>query len=58
MGEDVNVDEFIRIGGALGRILKLLGLERTARDVTPDPLQYAQRRSRDAVDVEEVDDES
>ncbi|WP_108682080.1 hypothetical protein [Methyloceanibacter sp. wino2] len=59
MGEPVDVGDYTRLTGALGRTLRLLGIDRKAKDVTPpDPLSYARRRSRNADDIEEVDDES
>jgi len=35
------LDSYVRASGALRRLLQTLGLKRQARDVTPDPLDYA-----------------
>ena len=37
--------------GQQRRCLEALGWDRTARDITPDPLVYARRYDRDAEEV-------
>lgn len=39
-GETVDLDSFIRASGLLRRLLETLGIERKARDVTPDLPTY------------------
>jgi hypothetical protein len=39
-GEEINLDEFTRAASHLRRILETLGLERCARDVTPNLAAY------------------
>jgi hypothetical protein len=40
----LQLEQYSRISGNLRRMLESLGLERRARDVTPDPLEYARTR--------------
>ena len=40
-GEPINLELYGRLTDRLGRALQRLGLERRARDITPDPLTYA-----------------
>lgn len=47
------IETYQRVTGALRRVLETLGLQRRARDITPDPLTYARRYDREAEDVEE-----
>src|SRR5262245_6677374 len=44
-GEAVNLDSFGRAASHLRRLLEAVGLQRRARDVTPDPLTYAREQS-------------
>jgi hypothetical protein len=45
-GIEVDLDTYARAAGHLRRVLETLGIERHARNVTPDPLSYA--RAMDA----------
>jgi hypothetical protein len=40
-GKDIDLNEYGMMTDRLGRTLTRLGLKRQARDVTPDPLQFA-----------------
>ena len=40
LGEDINLDVFGRLAGHYRRIVETLGIERRARDVTPDLQTY------------------
>ena len=40
-GAEINLELYGRLTDRLGRALQRLGLERRARDITPDPLTYA-----------------
>ncbi len=42
-GENVDVERYTATINAQRRVLTTLGLKRRARDVTPDPLEYAAR---------------
>ena len=44
-GEEVDLDAFTRAASHLRRILESLGMKRVARDVTPDPLEYARQQA-------------
>jgi len=47
MDHPVDLDKFTRAAGHLRRILETLGLERRAKDVTPDDLaSYLARKRR------------
>ena len=43
--EAVDLDAFTRAASHLRRILESLGMKRVARDVTPDPLEYARQKA-------------
>jgi hypothetical protein len=47
-GQKVDTGDYTRIANSLRRVLVSIGLERRAKDVTPDPLDYARRYSRHA----------
>ena len=49
-----DLDLYGRLCGQQRRCLETLGWERTARDVTPDPLEYAKRYDRRVEAAEEV----
>jgi hypothetical protein len=42
-GSADDLDVYTRIASSLRRLLESIGLQRRARDVTPDPLEYAAR---------------
>lgn len=44
-GEAVDLDEYGRAASHLRRLFETLGLERKARDVTPDPLDYGREHA-------------
>jgi hypothetical protein len=46
--EAANLDLYQRTAGNLRRLLEAIGLQRRARDVTPDPLTYARQRAEEA----------
>jgi hypothetical protein len=48
------IDTYQRLTGSLRRVLESLGLQRRARDVTPNPLVYAKRYDRRHAEAEEV----
>ena len=49
---DREVDLYSRLASAQRRILEALGMQRVARDVTPDPLTYAAQREAADAEVE------
>jgi hypothetical protein len=51
-GDEININEFQRTSNSLRRLCESIGLERRARDITPDPLTYA--REYDAKHAKEV----
>ena len=52
-GEEVNLDLYTRTAGHLRRYLETLGVERTARDITPSITEIvAQHRKAGATDAE------
>ena len=42
-GESIDLEPYLAAANTQKRVLATIGLERRSRDVTPDPLQYAQR---------------
>ena len=44
LGHEIDLDLFGRLAGHYRRICETLGIERKARDVTIDPLEYARQR--------------
>jgi hypothetical protein len=44
LGEGIALTEYLPVVNTLRRVLSTLGLERRARNVTPDPLVYARER--------------
>jgi hypothetical protein len=50
-GERINIDEFASIAVSLIRGSNRIGTERRSRDVTPNPLEYAQRYVGEAEEV-------
>ena len=50
--EDAILDLYLRMTGVYSRTLEKLGLDRHARDCTPDPLTYARQQARKAEDLE------
>lgn len=56
-GQPIDIGHYVRVSGALRRCLSTLGLERRARDITPDPLTYARDYAcRKAADIEESEE--
>jgi hypothetical protein len=47
-GRPVDVAEHLAAVNAQRRVIATIGLERRARDVTPDPLAYARARAEEA----------
>jgi hypothetical protein len=47
-GEAVDVTEYATMVSTQSRVLRVLGLKRVPRDVTPDPLAYARARAAEA----------
>jgi hypothetical protein len=51
------LEQYQRCSNTLRRVLMSIGIERQARDVTPpSPLEYARRRTKDAIIKDEVID--
>jgi hypothetical protein len=46
-GKPVDVSEYTHIANGLRRLLTTLGLERRAKDITLDPLEYARKYAAD-----------
>jgi hypothetical protein len=46
-GEEVDLDVYGRASGHLSRMLKMLGIQRTARDVTPTLSEYLAAKARE-----------
>ena len=51
-GETVDLDLYNRLSGNLKRLCESVGLERRARDVTPDLNSYLARRPAPVIDGE------
>jgi len=49
-GNEINLDVYGTLTDRLGRAFARLGLKRQARDVTPDPLEYARQYDSEAAE--------
>jgi hypothetical protein len=47
-GDPIDLSGYLASVNAHRRILATLGLSRRARDITPDPLEYARRKANEA----------
>jgi len=47
-----DLQNYQRVASTIRRLLEAVGLKRRAKDITPDPLDYAKRYSRQAADAE------
>jgi hypothetical protein len=49
-GEQIDIQEHALVCSTLTRLAQRIGIERRARDVTPDPLEYARRYDSEAAE--------
>src|SRR5438132_10943659 len=49
-GEQIDIQEHALLCSTLTRLAQRIGIERRARDVTPDPLEYARRYDSEAAE--------